>query len=281
VNFLTILVSLHCFHVQVLIKNEETSVGRIAKIIIMDPMVQNAEKLDSVNLESPSDHVLGVLPSHTYPIKSNSILNNAKEVGFISPILAFNLGLHTSCLKLLLAKEDNLFRYFESKEEELEGENMSQRNLSLKIEVAPWPNLPKYASHLRVSFVKIPECGMLASLKGNSPTEMSDYQNMIDSALNEYFKIDRLLTKGDVFCVHKVWSCGSEMCIVCSDKSAKRSPNDLIYFKVNCIHHFSRLPVLFLTLLLGWLSFMLIYYTAFGSDTIELIVLVPGLTRTH
>jgi peroxin-6 len=226
------------FHVQVLIKNAETNVGRIAKIIIMDSTTENAEKLDLVNLESPSGHVMGVLPSHTYPIKTCSILNNAEEVGFISPLLAFNLGLHTSCLKLLLTEEDKLCRYFESKEEELEGENMTQRNLSLKIEVAPWPNLPKYASHLRVSFVKIPECGMLASLKGNSPTVMSDYQNMIDSALNEYFKVDRLLTKGDVFCVHKVWSCGSEMCIVCSDKSAKRRPNDLIYFKVNCIHYF-------------------------------------------
>lgn len=216
---------------QVLIKNTDTNVGRIAKIIILDPMGQNAEELDST-LEPPSHRVMGVLPSHTYPKKTNFILNNAEEVGFISPLLAFNLGLHTSCLKLLLTEEDNLFKYFESNGEAIEGESMTQKNLSLKIEVAPWPNLPKYASHLRVSFVKIPECGMLASLKGNSPIEMSDYQNMIDSALNEFFKVDRLLTKGDVFCVHKIWSCRSELCIACSGKSAKRRANDLIYFKV-------------------------------------------------
>ncbi|XP_078175652.1 peroxin 6 isoform X2 [Carex rostrata] len=215
----------------VLIKNTETNVGRIAKIIILDPTGQNAEELDST-LDPPSHRVMGVLPSHTYPKKNNFILNNAEEVGFISPLLAFNLGLHTSCLKLLLTEEDNLFKYFESNGEAIEGESMTQNNLSLKIEVAPWPNLPKYASHLRVSFVKIPECGMLASLKGNSPIEMSDYQNMIDSALNEFFKVDRLLTKGDVFCVRKIWSCGSEMCIVCSGKSAKGRANDLIYFKV-------------------------------------------------
>lgn len=224
---------------QVLIKNTETNVGRIAKIIILDSTAQNAEERDSITLEPSSHCVMGVLPSCTYPIKTDFILNNAKEVGFISPLLAFNLGLHTSCFKLLLTEEDKLFRYFESNKEEIERENMTQENLSLKIEVAPWPNLPKYASHLRVSFVKIPECGMLASLKGNSPIEVSDYQNMIDSALNEFFKVDRLLTKGDVFCVHKVWSCGSEMCIACCGKSAKKRSNDLIYFKVHVSVFFS------------------------------------------
>ncbi|KAJ1688521.1 hypothetical protein LUZ63_019911 [Rhynchospora breviuscula] len=214
----------------VLIKNPDNNVARIAKIILFD------QTPPSHNTQQPplNVNVMGVFPSLTCPpIKPNSSSNHLNHLAFLSPLLAFNLGFHTSCLKLLLPKQGHLFKYFHTNEHEHEHDIPEQNeNLSLNVQITPLPILPKYASHLRVSFVKIPECGMLPSLKGNSLIEASHYQTMVDSALNQFFKVDRLLMKGDVFCVRKVWHCGSEMCLVCTDKTVRRRLNDLIYFKV-------------------------------------------------
>ncbi|KAJ4749245.1 hypothetical protein LUZ62_083650 [Rhynchospora pubera] len=213
----------------VLVKNPDNNVARIAKIIVFDPTPP------SHNAQQPlHPTAMGVFPSLTYPINPNSSSNHLSHVAFLSPLLAFNLGFHTSCLKLLLPIQGYLFKYFHTNQDDTPEPNTSpqKQNLSLNLQITPLPILPKYASHLRVSFVKIPECGMLPSLKGNSLIQASHYQTMLDFALNQFFKADRFLMKGDVFCVHNVWNCRSELCLVCTDNTAKTTLNDLIYFKV-------------------------------------------------
>ncbi|KAL0371415.1 UNVERIFIED_CONTAM: Peroxisome biogenesis protein 6 [Sesamum angustifolium] len=66
---------------------------------------------------------------------------------------------------------------------------------SVSVALQPWGELPKYASHLRASFVKIPECGTLQHLKTSSSVEAKEHQNLIDLALNDYFSIDRYLAR--------------------------------------------------------------------------------------
>lgn len=216
----------------VLIKNSETNVGRVVKVMVLDRPVLEETQEECTNQSisvSSSCHVMNIMPSFTYP--SNIHLSLDQEVAYITPLLAFNLGLHISSLKLLVhGGQESLKSLFEA-----EGHETQERrtnNSSVHIELDAWPHLPRYASHLRVSFVKIPECGMLGSLRGNSTIEVGDRQDMIDSALNEYFRVDRLLARGDVFCVCINWYCGSEMCVACNQETLKRFSGNRIYFKV-------------------------------------------------
>ena len=187
------------------------------------------ECTDQAISASSSCRVMNILSSFTYP--SSIHLSLDQEVAYVTPLLAFNLGLHVSCLKLLVhGGQESLKSLFEA-----EGHGTDERrtnNSSMHIELDAWPHLPKYASHLRVSFVKIPECGTLGSLRGNSTIEVGDRQDIIDSALNAYFKVDRFLARGDVFCIHINWYCGSEMCVACNQNMLKRFSSNRIYFKV-------------------------------------------------
>lgn len=213
----------------VLIKNVDTQVGRLAKILALDRPGLDAIRRkysSSENTSSSMQNIMRVLPSFKYTANGN--LPFDLEVAYITPLLAFNLGLHVSSLKVLCEDQESLKSLFEVGETAtVEG----KRTANVNVDLVSWTKVPRYASHLRISFIKMPECGMLESLKGNSKIEADDRQNMIDSALNDYFKLDRYVSRGDVLCVHIDWSCNSEMCTVCIKNSADLS-NNLIYFKV-------------------------------------------------
>ncbi|KAF7018392.1 hypothetical protein CFC21_031691 [Triticum aestivum] len=66
----------------------------------------------------------------------------------------------------------------------------------------------------------------------NSAIGGSDYQDMIDQALNEHFKFDRFLASGDVFCIHNDWNCGMISCLACNKENDRLHPPSMIYFKV-------------------------------------------------
>ncbi|KAL2540526.1 Peroxisome biogenesis protein 6 [Abeliophyllum distichum] len=102
--------------------------------------------------------------------------------------------------------------------------------------------LPKYASHLRVSFVKIPQYGTLETLKSSSSIESKDRQDLIDLALKNYFAIDRYLARGDLFNICIKWNCNSELCNPCT-QNMQNGGDDIIYFKVASIEP-SEEPVL-------------------------------------
>lgn len=216
---------------KVLVKNAETGIQRIAQAVVLDPPETNEGSNSRLSLSrgSHSSTVLHILPSCTFPASDQQSLD--REVAYISPLLAFNLDLHVSCLKSLVrGGEKALASYFKDKvDDEICGKGTESSVISLQLE--PLALLPRYASHLRVSFVKIPECGTLESLKGSSPVEAEDRQELIDLALQKYFEVDRYLARGDVFSVYINWNCNSSMCIPCSQSMQDRS-DGIIYFKV-------------------------------------------------
>ena len=221
-------------------KNPETKKGRIAKVLVLDaPSVSMSPGECTKETEQCTCHhlVMNVLPTFTYT--SNNDVKLEKEIAYMTATLAFNIGLHLSCLKALnvLVQGGEEPLEFLCDVEEHDRDKVIE-NQTVVVELASWTHLPRYASHLRVSFVKVPECGMLGSLRGTSVTEIDDRQNMIDVALNKYFEVDRVLARGDVFCIHILWNCGWEMCASCCQKT-RRSFKNTIYFKVEVyVPHF-------------------------------------------
>uniref|UniRef100_A0A0E0KV92 Peroxisomal ATPase PEX6 n=1 Tax=Oryza punctata TaxID=4537 RepID=A0A0E0KV92_ORYPU len=216
----------------VLVKNADNNVGRIAKAVVLDqPYLDDSltEHTELVAAASPSDDAMGILPCRSFP--KNGFAPLDEEVAYVSPLLAFNLGVHVSCLKLLVQKGEKPFKFC-SKVEDNDLAAGEGNNPILHLEILPSPQVPKHALHLRVSVVRIPECGVFASLKANSFIGGSDYQDMIDQALNEHFKFDRFLARGDVFCIRNNWNCGATSCLACNREDNRLHPGDMIYFKV-------------------------------------------------
>ena len=216
-----------------LLKNADNNVGRIVKAILFDhPSLDESgtEQTDHVASASPHGPAMGILPFRSFPATSFASVD--EDIAYVSPLLAFNLGLHVSCLKLLIQKGQEPFKFC-SRSEELHSASNAGSDLSLHLDLLPCAQVPKYASHLRVSVVRIPECGVLASLKINSSFGGSDYQDMVDQALNEYFKFDRFLARGDVFCIRNNWNCGMSSCLACNRQDDNLRPRNMIYFKVN------------------------------------------------
>ncbi|EMS51056.1 Peroxisome biogenesis protein 6 [Triticum urartu] len=218
---------------KVLVKNTDNNVGRIVKAVVLDRPSLDESKREHPDPEpvastSSSDRVMGFLPTCSFPANGFAPLD--EDVAYVSPLLAFNLGVHVSGLKLLIQKGEEPFKFCSKVFED--GSASSGTGISLHLELLPCPQVPKHALHLRVSVVRIPDCGVLASLKINSAIGGSDYQDMIDQALNEHFKFDRFLASGDVFCIHNDWNCGMISCLACNKENDRLHPPSMIYFKV-------------------------------------------------
>lgn len=188
-----------------------------------------------------SSHVMLVFPSYHFPQRHSVPLE--AEVSYLSSLLAFNLNLHLSCLNSLVQQgKEHLASLFENNaNDETNGKGGTEGTEStIKLSVESWSGSPKFASHLRASFVKLPESGTLESLKSSSSVEADDRQRMIDLALNEYFSVDRYLARGDVFSIFINWNCNSTMCIPCDQRNHNTSDN-VIYFKVSFLYFLSEL----------------------------------------
>lgn len=211
---------------KVLVRNVDTSMERIAPVSVLDPPGTPELSSDEHSSAQGGREML-IFPSYRLPALNTVLLD--REVAYLSPLLAFNLGLHLTCFKTIVHHGDGtLASYFEAQVDDRKGNQQNGVPL-IDIELRPMVQLPRYASHVRVSFVKIPECGTLGSLKVPSSVEIEDRQEIIDRALQEYFKIDRYLAVGDVFCVKIEWNCNSVACISCGQESPNDGP---IYFKV-------------------------------------------------
>lgn len=214
----------------VLVKNVETNIERVAQVVVLDAPTNN-EQAPSVKLpsSSSSSRVMCVFESYNFPPNDYSSLD--EDIAYLSPLLAFNLDLDVLCLNALLRQgNDALASLFETK---VDGATCSKtsEDIGIGVRLEPLAQSPRYASHLRVSFVKIPECSSLESLRARSSIEAEARQEMIDSALHDYFKVDRCLAKGDVFSIRICWNCNSVVCIPCNQRSKDGSGN-VIYFKV-------------------------------------------------
>ncbi|KAL0800659.1 hypothetical protein Bca101_055834 [Brassica carinata] len=217
----------------VVINNIDIDIQRIAQVVVLDPppktMMLEEDASSSLTSLLPVSgslhHTMLVFP--TFDLMTQQLLE--QEVAYLSPMLAFNLGLHVSCLKSLVHRGNQVLeKYFVAN---LDGDSAVVGDSKIGLGLEPVSQVPGYASHLRVSFVKIPECGTIHSLKVNSSSEAEERQGLIDSALHKYFGTDRQLSRGDVFRVYIDWNCGSSICVPCSQRLCFRS-EDVIYFKV-------------------------------------------------
>ncbi|KAG9156988.1 hypothetical protein Leryth_009024 [Lithospermum erythrorhizon] len=205
--------------------NNETKVRRIGQAVVLDRPNVEENLTCNKSISSDSEPRTFFLPSCNYPQVHDAALDY--KVAYLSPLLAFNLNLHMSYLKCIVQQgKESLSALFEV-EEDRKMIDVSDIKLGLE----PLTQLPKYASHLRTSFVKIPECGTLEALRKGPVMEAEDRQQLIDSSLNNYFAVDRYLARGDVFSVTINWKCNSSLCIPCC-KKIHNCENDIIYFKV-------------------------------------------------
>ncbi|CAN8295835.1 unnamed protein product [Cochlearia groenlandica] len=216
----------------VVINNIEMGIQRIAQVVVLDPPKATLEDVASVTSLPVSEAVHTMVVFPTYDLTQKGTLLLDQEVAYLSPLLAFNLGLHISCLKSLVHRgNDVLEKYFDVEFDKVLDVKDVGDGSKISLDLEPVFEVPGYASHLRVSFVKIPECGTIQPLKVNSSFEAEERQRLIDSALHKYFGIDRQLSRGDVFGVYISWNCGSSICIPCSQRLCSKS-EDFIYFKV-------------------------------------------------
>lgn len=214
---------------KVLVKNVETNVQRIAQVVVLDPPSIREHSSDMNSPFSKFPNAMLAFPSYSLP--PNETILADEEVAYISPVLAFNLQFHLSCLKSLVHQgKETLASLFDDKVD-CESLTKGSEAAIIEIEVQPWVQLPKYASHLRVSFINIPKCGVLESLIRSSSIKADDRQEMIDLALHDYFEVDRYLAIGDLFSIHINWNCSSLICIPCSQR-IQDMEDSIIYFKV-------------------------------------------------
>ncbi|KAL1832909.1 hypothetical protein ACET3Z_002560 [Daucus carota] len=223
----------------VLVKNLGTNIQRIGQAVVLDPPMTSESQMDDklnssadVLSQTDSSHVMLVFPSYYFSQWCSVPL--AAEVSYLSSLLAFNLNLHLSCLNSLVQQgKEHLASLFQNNvnDETNKKGTLEGTESTIKLSVESWSGSPKFASHLRASFVKLPESGTLEALRSSSSVEAEDRQRMIDLALNEYFSVDRYLARGDLFSICINWNCNSTMCIPCDRKNHNTSDN-VIYFKV-------------------------------------------------
>ncbi|KAG7025568.1 Peroxisome biogenesis protein 6 [Cucurbita argyrosperma subsp. argyrosperma] len=211
----------------VLVKNLESNAQRVAQAIVLDPP-STRECASDVKQCSPR-HAMLVFPSFNFPQKDQQPVDSG--TAYLSPLLAFNLDFHLSCLGSLVNKgQETLASYLQAKvDDSTPGEGIVDSVITVGLK--PLVKLPRYASHLRVSFVKVPTCGILESLNGRSSVEAEIRQEVIDSALQKYFEVERYLARGDIFSVQLNQNCKSTFCISCNKSTGDRS-DVIIYFKV-------------------------------------------------
>lgn len=138
-----------------LIKNIETNAHRIAQVVILDPPRTHGHASGDKGPVSHPPNTMIVFPSFRLPSDDIPLLD--QDIAYLSPLLAFNLDLHVSCLKSLVHQgNETLASLFYAKMDNETTTEVGDGSL-ITLGLEPLAQLPRYASHLRVSFIKIPE----------------------------------------------------------------------------------------------------------------------------
>lgn len=199
-----------------------------ARVMVLDPpeiRAWSGSRHKSKSTKPRQDE----LSSKTFPIFSLTSSCNElvdPEVAFLSPVLAFNLGVYVSWLEYLTSSTPDFtsealgpdgsselsvlqtvvsnscaWRHFIQitpflpvLELPVSGSTNSQTATLLhSTKVAQFSRV-SYATHVRIGLVRIPtENFLLSPSKGR--------QAEIDASLHDYFKNDRFLSKGDLFSI--------------------------------------------------------------------------------
>ncbi|XP_024401035.1 peroxisomal ATPase PEX6 isoform X2 [Physcomitrium patens] len=205
----------------VLVRNLITNVARPARVIVLDPPeMQSASKSDldngSVNLHKASEKST-FFPSFTVSEKIETVNH---QVAYLSYPLAFNIGLHVAWLDMLIRKGSSDDKDVESTHP-YSGDYLLGNSSTLELypfHVYIGGKVPKslahqavhkvsngvfhYAAHMRIAHIRTPasaanfskEKDYLAALK-------KDRQERIDTALTNYFEVDRLVAIGDILSI--------------------------------------------------------------------------------
>lgn len=100
-----------------IVRNTETNLQRVAQVVVLDPPSSQVDLSRTTDSISCSRNVMLVFPSYSFPQNGCPLLDH--EVAFLSPLLAFNLNLHVSCLKSLVHRgKESLSSIFEAKLDE-------------------------------------------------------------------------------------------------------------------------------------------------------------------
>lgn len=213
----------------VLVKNIYNDIQRIGQVLILDHSDFDQKSADNEAPFSRRNQRTLLFPSYCYSQKCPAELD--QETVYLSPLLIFNLSLHVSSLKSFVGHgKESLSSLFEA---QLDNKTSEKENASssIRLELKPLTQSPKYATHVRIAFVRIPECNTLVFFKKSPSIEEGDHQELIDQELKNYFSIDRFLSEDDIFSISIKWDCKSPLCASCNKKMESGS-KDIIYFKV-------------------------------------------------
>lgn len=225
-------------------KHASTNVGRPAQVLVLDPPSRLHASAEEVgHASSRQDRCF--LPS--FSLQSDQESKLKAEVAYISPLLAFNLGLHVTWLEHWRSCRCNLGS------QELRKPCLKPSNLEFaKVELCSLHQvlqLPqnhvfaecsadtkhndevplKYAFHVRIGHVKVPTSGLSQFGIDDGNFSSEERQIEVDNALQRYFKANRVLARGDVFAVqlHADAKKGS-----CQGRFSEDWEDSIMYFKV-------------------------------------------------
>lgn len=231
-------------------RNVSTNVGRPARALVIDPPV----------LGSAPEEVNAVLPTafegsqgscfsyHVLSFSSEAVVQN--DVAFLSPRLAFNLGLQFSYLHYLA--------YFNRQQADENAVHMPPYSAPV-VEIQPLSGLCdkspteqdrrtffadktedshagnrlvpfKHASHMRIGHVREPVLAGLSATNDDTAGHLKDRQTEVDAALHSYFKCDRIFSRGDVFAVPIAPQ--RPLLGFDSDQVGDSMTSEVVYFKV-------------------------------------------------
>lgn len=241
------------FFKQVLVRNLITNVGRPARVIVLDPPeMQSAAKSD-LDKSLPVELHTAVENLTCFPIFTMSVKTGTVDplVAYLSPPLAFNVGLHVAWLDMLIRKGSS-----DGNEADVvspgSGDQFFHNTPTLEVyplQVYVGEKIPKslahnavqrishgvmqYAAHVRIAHIRTPALAAnLSKQKDYRAASKKDRQARIDTALANYFEGDRLLAEGDILSI-KVPPPDPSLHASFGDVYTERE--ELIHFKVSPI----------------------------------------------
>ncbi|KAL3677558.1 hypothetical protein R1sor_027506 [Riccia sorocarpa] len=208
----------------VLVSETSMNVARPARVLVLDPPedsgVEQRASGEDLSLKDSRFPVLEGFPVYNLVSRCNPEVD--KGVVYLSPILAYNLGIHVSWIEFLTSPPSSQTTSGEEVEEEAGRSTAHRANHTVSYSVTIRPFIPvlespvsvnkgtekenlagsrgsrqqriKYASHMRIGVVRVPTENLF-----HPPTK--GRQAEIDRSLQEFFRVPRFLAKDDIFSV--------------------------------------------------------------------------------
>ncbi|KAH7425798.1 hypothetical protein KP509_11G072000 [Ceratopteris richardii] len=226
----------------VMVRHVRTKVGRPAKVLLLDPphTATDYHRWTGDTESKFERNILCFLPC--VALQSFRPLNLRGDAVYLSPVLAYNLGLHItwlhqwlscrcnkkpvssdaseSCLEFSLLEDSkvDMIPLWKLLSPLSNGCQERPYEITENLDQGPF----KFAFHVRIGHVKVPVSG-LSDLWSEDTQDYID----VDSALQDYFKVSRVLARGDLFAV-RVQADGKQHNKLFNQKREGRT----VYFKV-------------------------------------------------